>query len=84
MVLPPDELDALLRFLDRQWMPPAVQRAYDRLVAERYSRQAAETRLSDLEQRLRAAAAQPRPMTPDPGEDTAAPGVEPDPAKDVA
>ena len=53
MVLPPDELDALLRFLDRQWMPPAVQRAYDRLVAERYSRQAAETRLSDLEQRLR-------------------------------
>ena len=81
MALPPDELDALLTFLDRQWMPPAVQRAYDRLAAERYGRQAVETRLSDLEQRLRAAAAQPRPMTPDPGEDAAAPAAEPDPAE---
>lgn len=61
MTLTPEELDALLAFLDRQWMPDIVQRAYDKLADEKQTRQSAEQRLADLEKRLRQAAAEPRP-----------------------
>jgi hypothetical protein len=60
MPLTPEELDALLKFLDHQWLPELVQQAYDKLELERQRQQAAETRLSDLEQRLRDAADQLR------------------------
>lgn len=66
MPLTPEELDALLKFLDHQWMPELVQRAYDKLDLERQSQQSAETRLSDLEQRLRDAAVQVRRSPPAP------------------
>jgi hypothetical protein len=42
MKLAPDELDALLNFLDRQWMPDIVQRAYDKLADEKQTRQKTE------------------------------------------
>ena len=61
MKLTPEDLDALLAFLERQWMPDIVQRAYDKLADERQTRQTAEQRLADLETRLREAAAEPRP-----------------------
>jgi hypothetical protein len=64
MPLTPDELDALLKFLDHQWMPELVQQAYDKLDLERRNQQTAETRLSDLEQRLRDAAEHARPTPP--------------------
>ena len=66
MPLTPEELDALLKFLDHQWMPELVQRAYDKLDLERQSQRSAETRLSDLEQRLRDAAEQVRRSPPEP------------------
>jgi hypothetical protein len=56
MPLTPEELDALLKFLDHQWLPELVQQAYDKLELERQQQHATETRLSDLEQRLRDAA----------------------------
>jgi hypothetical protein len=59
MKLAPEELDALLKFLDRQWMPDIVQRPYDKLADEKRSREMGEQRLADLERRLHAAAAQP-------------------------
>ena len=61
MSLTREELDALLQFLERQWMPDIVQHAYDTLADEKRSREMAEQRLAELEQRLRAAAAEPRP-----------------------
>jgi hypothetical protein len=61
MKLTPEELDALLAFLERQWMPDIVQRAYDKLAGEQQTRQRAGQRLADLEKRLREAAAEPRP-----------------------
>jgi hypothetical protein len=64
MALTTEELDALLAFLEKAWLPPLVQQAYDRLAAERARRGTAEARLSDLEHRLREAAAQPRPPAP--------------------
>jgi hypothetical protein len=69
MTLSTDDLDALLAFLAKQWMPMPVQRAYDALAAERQKRQDSEARLASLEQRLRAAAAEPRPVAPAPGEE---------------
>jgi hypothetical protein len=66
MPLTPEELDALLKFLDHQWMPELVQRAYDKLDLDRQTQQSAETRLSDLEQRLRNAAEQVRLSPPAP------------------
>ena len=63
MKLTPEELDALLAFLERQWMPDIVQRAYDKLADEKQIRQRAEQRLADFEKRLREAAAEPRPAT---------------------
>jgi hypothetical protein len=57
MKLTPEELDALLNFLDRQWMPDIVQRAYDKLADEKQTRQKTEQRLGALEKRLRDAAA---------------------------
>lgn len=56
-----EEIDALLAFLNHQWMPDTVQHAYDKLADEKRARQGAEQRLADLEGRLRAAAAEPRP-----------------------
>jgi len=61
MGLTPEELDALLKFLEHQWMPDTVQRAYDKLSDDRRTRLMAEQRLADLERRLRAAAAASRP-----------------------
>jgi hypothetical protein len=61
MGLTPAELDALLKFLEHQWMPDAVQRAYDKLAEEQRTRLIAEQRLATLERRLREAAAEPRP-----------------------
>ena len=61
MKLTPEELEALLAFLERQWMPDIVQCAYDKLADERATRQKAEQRLADLETRLREAAAKARP-----------------------
>lgn len=55
-----EEIDALLKFLDHQWMPDAVQQAYDKLAAEKRARLGAEERLADLERRLRQAASEPR------------------------
>ena len=66
MPLTPDDLDALLKFLDHQWLPDEVPRAYDKLDQERQTQQSAETRLSDLEQRLRDAAEQARRSPPPP------------------
>ena len=61
MSLTPEELDALLLFLERQWMPDIVQHAYDKLADEKRSREMAEQRLAELERRLRTTAAEPRP-----------------------
>ena len=61
MSLTLDELGALLTFLERQWMPDLVQRAYDKLADEKQTRQSAEQRLADLEKRLREAVAESRP-----------------------
>jgi hypothetical protein len=66
MPLTPNELEALLKFLDHQWLPDEVQSAYDKLDRERQTQQSAETRLSDLEQRLRDAAEQARRSPPAP------------------
>jgi len=63
MGLTPEELDALLKFLEHQWMPDTVQRAYDKLADDRRTRLMAEQRLADLERRLRDAAVEPRPAT---------------------
>lgn len=68
MPLTPDELDALLKFLDHQWMPELVQQAYDKLDLERRTQQTADTRLSDLEQRLRDAAEHSRRIPPGPAD----------------
>jgi hypothetical protein len=61
-----EEIDVLLAFLERQWLPAAVQRAYDKLAEEKRVRQGAGQRLADLEQRLRAAAEEPRPALREP------------------
>jgi len=60
MPLSTEELDALLEFLEKEWLPARVQQAYDKLAAERQARRVVEARLSDLERRLREAAAAPR------------------------
>jgi hypothetical protein len=69
MPLTPDELEALLKFLDHQWLPELVQQAYDKLDDERRNQQTAETRLSDLEQRLRDAAELARRTPPAPSQE---------------
>ena len=61
MGLTTEELDALLKFLEHQWMPDTVQRAYDKLADDRRTRLMAEQRLADLERRLRDAAVEPHP-----------------------
>ena len=63
MSLTPEELDALLQFLERQWMPTVVQHAYDKLADEKRSREMAEQRLAELERRLLAAVAEPRSVS---------------------
>jgi hypothetical protein len=65
MTLTPEELDALLTFLEKEWLPDEVQQAYDKLAAEKAQRETAGARLSDLEHRLREAAAMPRPRMPE-------------------
>lgn len=71
MPLTPEELDALLTFLDHQWLPDLVQQAYDKLDLERRNQQAAETRLSNLERRLREAAEHAHLVPQPPAQDEA-------------